>query len=294
MENFSRNLILVSIILILTSMFGGDLLGSWFYSETEVKDSGFLLVEESINFMLEEVEGKNNCDAPKSQETCIEFYGDIKNTADFQYDSGDTEAMEDVMGQIRGLLYLCFLAIGVILYFINEDKKDNAAIACLLLSGMCILIVLIFVITFPLALDEDTESFSAFDESPSIYGNVVEEYPNNKVTVHFKWRLGVAPLLILLSGVIALISFYDLKVKNSGEINTSPIIVNAYEINTDTNNDRVLVDGDEKIENAPQKTNKKEVSSLADELKKLSDLKEQGILDEEEFKTAKRKLMENL
>ena len=34
-------------------------------------------------------------------------------------------------------------------------------------------------------------------------------------------------------------------------------------------------------------------SSLADELKKLNELKEQGILDEEEFKTAKRKLMEN-
>ena len=56
---------------------------------------------------------------------------------------------------------------------------------------------------------------------------------------------------------------------------------------------RVLVDEHEKIEKAPQETNKKEGSSLADELKKLSDLKEQGILDEEEFKTAKRKLLEN-
>jgi len=63
------------------------------------------------------------------------------------------------------------------------------------------------------------------------------------------------------------------------------------------NIDRVLVDGNEKIEKvvegAPQETNKKEGSSLADELKKLSELKEQGILDEEEFKTAKRKLMES-
>ena len=59
------------------------------------------------------------------------------------------------------------------------------------------------------------------------------------------------------------------------------------------NIDRVLVDGNEKIKKAPQETNKKEGSSLADELKKLSELKEQGILDEEEFKTAKRKLMEN-
>jgi len=63
------------------------------------------------------------------------------------------------------------------------------------------------------------------------------------------------------------------------------------------NIDRVLVDGNEKIDEVrvppPQETNKKGESSLADELKKLSDLKEQGLLDEEEFKTAKRKLMEN-
>ena len=184
------------------------------------------------------------------------------------------------------VLFVGHLAAWIISYLVKGDVS----------SMNLILIVLIFVITFPLALDEDTEVFSDFDESPSIYGNVVEESPdpNDNLTIYFKWRLGVAPLLILLSGVIALISFYDLKVKNSGEINTSPIIVNAYEINTDTNIGRVLVDEDEKIENAPQKTNKKEVSSLADELKKLSDLKEQGILDEEEFMTAKRKLMENL
>jgi len=58
------------------------------------------------------------------------------------------------------------------------------------------------------------------------------------------------------------------------------------------NIDRVLVDENEKIGKVVV-TEKKNGSSLADELKKLSELKEQGILDEEEFKTAKRKLMEN-
>jgi len=33
-------------------------------------------------------------------------------------------------------------------------------------------------------------------------------------------------------------------------------------------------------------------NSLADELKKLNELKEQGIIDEDEFKTAKKKLLE--
>ena len=54
--------------------------------------------------------------------------------------------------------------------------------------------------------------------------------------------------------------------------------------------DRVLVDENEKIDKEVAVENG---SSLADELKKLNELKEQGILDEEEFKTAKRKLMEN-
>ena len=58
------------------------------------------------------------------------------------------------------------------------------------------------------------------------------------------------------------------------------------------NIDRVLVDENEKIGKVVV-TEKKNGSSLADELKKLSELKKQGILDEEEFKTAKRKLMEN-
>ncbi len=56
--------------------------------------------------------------------------------------------------------------------------------------------------------------------------------------------------------------------------------------------DRVLVDENEKIDKEVA-VEKKDGSSLADELKKLNELKEQGILDEEEFKTAKRKLMEN-
>ena len=38
--------------------------------------------------------------------------------------------------------------------------------------------------------------------------------------------------------------------------------------------------------------NKKEVISIADELKKLSDLKEQGILTEDEFEEQKRKLLD--
>ncbi len=56
--------------------------------------------------------------------------------------------------------------------------------------------------------------------------------------------------------------------------------------------DRVLVDENEKIDKKVA-VEKKDESSLVDELKKLNELKEQGILDEEEFKTAKRKLMEN-
>ncbi len=56
--------------------------------------------------------------------------------------------------------------------------------------------------------------------------------------------------------------------------------------------DRILVDENETIDKEVI-VEKKDRSSLADELKKLNELKEQGILDEEEFKTAKQKLMED-
>ena len=56
--------------------------------------------------------------------------------------------------------------------------------------------------------------------------------------------------------------------------------------------DRILVDENETIDKE-MIVEKKDRSSLADELKKLNELKEQGILDEEEFKTAKQKLMED-
>ena len=41
-----------------------------------------------------------------------------------------------------------------------------------------------------------------------------------------------------------------------------------------------------------EKTSKKISDDLINELKKLNELKEQGILDDEEFKSAKQKLIE--
>ena len=54
------------------------------------------------------------------------------------------------------------------------------------------------------------------------------------------------------------------------------------------NVERTLVDAD----NYEEETTEKKSDSLSDQLKKLNDLKKQGILDEEEFKSAKQKLIE--
>jgi hypothetical protein len=55
------------------------------------------------------------------------------------------------------------------------------------------------------------------------------------------------------------------------------------------NIERTLVDADNYEE---EETSEKKSDSLSDQLKKLNDLKKQGILDEEEFKSAKQKLIE--
>ena len=55
------------------------------------------------------------------------------------------------------------------------------------------------------------------------------------------------------------------------------------------NIERTLVDADNYEE---EETSEKKSDSLSDQLKKLNELKEQGILDEKEFKFAKQKLIE--
>ena len=240
MKNLPRNLVFASIILILTSMFGGDSLGCWFVDESEVKDSGYLLIEEETRFMLEEVEVKSNCEAPKAQEACLELHGEIKRTEDYGYDSDGWEAMDDIMlGQIKILLYVCLLFACAVLYFLNEKDVEKSAIGCCFLGGGCILIVLVFIFTFPLAVEEDTNLFSDVDETPSIYGNKELETPEpNDAYVYIEeWRPGIAPLLILLSGIMALISFYDINIRNDARDNATPIIVTSYEVSTPSQTD---------------------------------------------------------
>jgi hypothetical protein len=55
------------------------------------------------------------------------------------------------------------------------------------------------------------------------------------------------------------------------------------------NIERTLVDADNYEE---EETSEKKSDSLSDQLKKLNELKKQGILDEKEFKSAKQKLIE--
>jgi len=213
------------------------LLGSWFVDETEIKDSGFLLIEEDSRFMLEEVEIQSNCDAPKAQEACLELYGEVRKTRDHEYASENWEAMEDIMlGQIRNLLYVGLLSACAILYFLNEKELDKAAIVCFLLGGICILIVLIFVITFPIAVEEDTKLFSSIsiEETPSIYGSTEWESPdpNDSYVYTAKWRPGIAPLFILLSGIMALISFYEIKIKRGTGDKMVPSLVTDREIDS--------------------------------------------------------------
>ena len=56
---------------------------------------------------------------------------------------------------------------------------------------------------------------------------------------------------------------------------------------------REIVDADATVSKEIVKKDKAEDGNLVDELKKLNELKEQGILDEEEFKMAKKKLIGN-
>ena len=117
-------------------------------------------------------------------------------------------------------------------------------------------------------------------------------------------RLGTAQGAMQTMGRVNLFSaLFDPSLAAQGTTtmaaNTSALKSLADELNTKSrcpecnsrNIERTLVDIDH-YEQEEEETSEKKSDSLSDQLKKLHELKEQGILDEDEFKSAKQKLIE--
>ena len=220
MDDSVRNMIIASIVLVLAAMYGGDTLGSWFQWKKEIDWKDGDTEEYTSEFYLEEIKMEYEFDAGGLTE-----YEDTDDNLKRDYDdndcgdSGDCDELYDLMQvKIQNLLYVIILAGGAALYFINEGDQEKAALASLAMGGAGLLVAGLFFLNFPEAFDDDTGAFDSeldgFDEDPSIFGDdslTTDTYGDN-VGVDRTWRPGFAFLLVLLSGIIGMAAYTELKI----------------------------------------------------------------------------------
>jgi len=101
----------------------------------------------------------------------------------------------------------------VALYFLNDGDQEKGALACLAMGSAGLLAVALFTISFPEALDDDTDAFEVIDDDPSIIGdnnNFGEEF-SGSLDSEVNWRPGFAFALVGLSGILGMAAYFELK-----------------------------------------------------------------------------------
>lgn len=217
-------MILASVALVLISMYGGDTTGLWFEIKMEVTESGYVIGKLGSEFTLDEVE----------------FVTETRGSDDtFQKeredDRHDDEIEELMVEQIKKLLYVVILAGFAALYFLNNGDQEKGAMACLAMGGAGLLAVTLFALNFPEALEDDTEVFEMVDEDPSLFGNgevsEIDGATQKTSALKSEWRPGIAPALILISGIIGIAAYYEIKNKPVGpKEKSAPVVTPDYEL----------------------------------------------------------------
>jgi len=216
MDDSVRNMVIASMVLILASLYGGDTLGSWFLWERDVDWKDGDLESYKTEFYLEGIEVEYEFDAGADS-----VYEDEKDDFDADYDDNDCAGNSDcdeiydlMQGKIKNLMYILLLAGGVALYFLNDGDREKATLACLAMGGAGLLAALLFVASFPEAMDDDLDIFDStdgFDEDPSIFGEDTQKDEDFDIETDRSWRPGFALALVALSGILGMAAYYELK-----------------------------------------------------------------------------------
>ena len=216
MDQAVRKMIMASIGLLLVSLYGGSTLGSWFYVDGEIDyEDTDRSTDIKANFFLEsweyEVIVRDGGD-DEDYDDNVDYDDDECSLPDSS-NSGDCDEMYDLMqGQIQKLLYVAVLAGGLALYFINIGEEEKATQACLAMGIVGLLAVILFAMNFPEALDKDTEAFEIVDDDPSLLGDNSNYGNDSGLDSDINWRPGFAFFLVLLSGVISMSAYKELKI----------------------------------------------------------------------------------
>ena len=202
MDDTLRNMIIASIVLVLLALYGGQTLGSWFFVSGEVEDtdsSNSLDFEATFNLEGYEYEVSiRDGDSKEKEDGKIDYDDNDCSSPDYGGASDCDELYDLMQGKIQNLLYVIILAGGAALFFLNDGDQEKGALACLAMGSAGLLAVALFAMSFPEALDDDTEAFEMIDDDPSIIGdnnNFGEEFfgaPDSEVN----WRPGFAFVLV--------------------------------------------------------------------------------------------------
>tara|TARA_Y100000758_G_C16017884_1_gene409984 strand:+ start:147 stop:1130 length:984 start_codon:yes stop_codon:yes gene_type:complete len=216
-----RNLIIASMALTFFTMFGGNWMGAWFTIHSLEDVEGVTVSEGVTYFKLDE----------RAFVVETTYDGETeKDTENIDYDdndcglAGDCDELDDLMmGKIRVLLYIQLLAGIAVFYFLNtkgvipEKNYDGGEKACLVVGGAGLLALVLFLSSFPEALEDDSQFFEALDKDPSFLGYKEWEDEdavyNTSLRYEFtiSWRPSVAPFLVLFSGSAAIGAYLDIK-----------------------------------------------------------------------------------
>jgi len=209
MDNSVRNLIVASIVLILTSMYGGDTLSSWFVmkGEAETDDVSY---EGTEKYYLTEAKAElefSGADTPDDESYDVDY-----DDSSCSYSGGKCDELISLMvNKIQNLLYIAILAGFAALYFLNENDVEKGKMACLAMGGAGLLAVIMFGLLFPEVLEDDTETWqrsegsTGIDLDPSIAGG--ENFIEDDVSWDISWRPDFAFLLVALSGILGMVAY---------------------------------------------------------------------------------------
>ena len=206
------------------AIFGGNWMGAWFTIHSLEDVEGSTVSEGVTYFKLGE----------RAFVVEITYDGETeKDTENIDYDdndcglAGDCDELDDLMmGKIRVLLYIQLLAGIAVFYFLNtegvipEKNYDGGEKACLVVGGAGLLALVLFLSSFPEALEDDSQFFEALDKDPSFLGYKEWEDedaemgvvgPGLRYEFAISWRPSVAPFLVLFSGSAAIGAYLEIK-----------------------------------------------------------------------------------
>ena len=205
--NVIKNILIIVIVCLVISIYGGSILGVWFMSDGKVPqsnvDGDYEITTKSV-FMMDTIRTKIKVAGEGIDE---EDEDETRTTAMYDGSKCKCYEIDEVMSRNSGLAHLGILLAFGVLYITNiyrdsdnkEQLLDWARKFTLGIISIGIITALYFFFAFPNALNEDADFYDDMEKSPSIMGLYSEESEVvQDEDVRVFWFPGMAWFLMLI------------------------------------------------------------------------------------------------